>query len=32
MKEFQKGGGVEFLDLRFALMPLPTYPIFLLEE
>ena len=26
------GGAVEFLDLRFALMPLHTYPIFLLVE
>ena len=33
---FKRGGGgrsaVEFLDLRFALMPLHTYPLFLLEE
>ena len=39
IQEFQNGGGglrgpgaVEFLDLRFALMPLLTYPMFLLEE
>ena len=25
-------GAVEFFDLRFALMPLYTYPMFLLEE
>ena len=25
-------GAVDFLDLRFALMPLHTYPMFLLEE
>ena len=36
-RNFKTGGGrgpgaVEFLDLRFALMPLHTYPIFLLVE
>ena len=25
-------GAVEFLDLRFALMPLHTYPLYLLES
>ena len=36
IQEFQNGGrgpgAVEFLDLRFALMHLHTYPMFLLEE
>ena len=33
IQEFQDGGGaVEFFDLRFALMPLYTYPMFVLEE
>ena len=37
IQEFQNRGwggpgAVEFLDLRFALMPLHTYPMFLLEE
>ena len=36
IQEFQNGGrdpgAVEFLDLRFALMPLQTYRMFLLEE
>ena len=27
-----RSGAVELLDLRFALMPLHTYPMFLLEE
>ena len=37
IQDFQNGGGggglgaVEFLDLRFVLMPLHTYPMFLLE-
>ena len=37
IKNLKPGGGggpgaVEFFDLRFALMPLYTYPMFLLEE
>ena len=37
IQEFQNGGGrgpgaVVFLDVSFALMPLQTYPMFLLEE
>ena len=36
-RNFKTGGGrgpgaVEFFDLRFALMPLYTYPMFVLEE
>ena len=31
-KHGQGPGAVEFLDLRFALMPLHTYPMILLEE